>query len=213
MISMVLLGLLGFGHCLGMCGPLTLAFPARIGGFPPHIWYHLGRLLMYTAIGTILGALGGALGNLNAVANIQVVLGSVAAVFLMLFGLSRLGLIPEPRLLLTANPAAIPGFGAARAAAGRTRAMGMFPMGMVNGLLPCGLSYAAFTRALPAGGAVEGGLLLVAFGVGTLPGLLILGTAAAGFLRRHRAMSDILSGVLMIGMGLDLAADVVQALF
>jgi len=213
MVGMFFLGLLGVGHCVGMCGPLTIAFPARIGGIPPHLWYHLGRLTMYIVGGAVLGAVGEAVGSLGAVAHFQVVLGAVAAVFLLLFGLSRLGLMPEPRLLLAANPAAIPGFGFARSAADRARAVGMLPMGMINGLLPCGLSYAAFARALPSSGALEGGLLLAAFGVGTLPGLLILGTTAAGFLRRHRAMSDLLSGVLMIGMGLDLAADVVQTLF
>lgn len=213
LVAMALLGLFGVGHCLGMCGPLVVAFPSRAGGISPHLWYHLGRMAMYGVVGALLGSIGGLIGDLGKVAHLQVALGAVAAAFLLLFGLSRIGLIPEPTLMLAANPTAIPGFRAARVAAGRATGAGMLPMGMVNGLLPCGLSYAAFARALPAGGAVEGGVLLLAFGIGTLPALLLLGTAAASFLRRHRSLSDILSGVLMIGMALDLGADVIQAFF
>jgi len=209
--AMALLGLLGAGHCLGMCGPLVAAFPARLGGVPPHLWYHLGRTTTYTLVGAILGALGGAAGSLGTVARAQVLLGGAAAVFLLLFGLARIGLVREPRLLLAASPARLPGFGAVRAAASR-RPLGMLPLGLVLGLLPCGLSYAAFARALAAGDALSGALQVAAFGAGTLPALLLLGTAGGALYARHRALSEVLSGVLMIGMAVDLGADVAQAL-
>ncbi|HPF36022.1 sulfite exporter TauE/SafE family protein [bacterium] len=206
--AMTLLGLLGAGHCLGMCGPLVAAFPARLGGLPPHLWYHLGRVTTYTLVGALLGAVGGTLGG---VARLQVLMGGVAAVVLLLFGLSRIGLVREPRLMLSASPAAIPGFDAVRRAAA-SRPLGMLPLGLVMGLLPCGLSYAAFARALAADGFVAGGLLVAAFGAGTLPVLLLAGTAGAAAYRRHRALSEVLSGVLMIGMAVELGADVVSAL-
>jgi sulfite exporter TauE/SafE len=38
---MFMLGLLGTGHCVGMCGPLIFAFPGRAGRFMSHAWYHL----------------------------------------------------------------------------------------------------------------------------------------------------------------------------
>lgn len=209
--AMALLGLLGVGHCLGMCGPLVAAFPARLGGVPPHLWYHLGRVATYVLVGMGLGAVGGAAGSLGAVARAQVLLGGAAAVFLLLFGLSRIGLVREPRLLLSASPAAIPGFGAVQAAA-VSRSWGMLPLGLVMGLLPCGLSYAAFARALAADGYLQGGLLVAAFGAGTVPGLLLFGAAGGAVFRRHRALSDVLSGVLMIGMAVDLGADVAAAL-
>ena len=54
-----------------------------------------------------------------------------------------------------------------------------FGLGLVWGWLPCGLVYSALIWALSAGGAVQGGLLMLAFGLGTLPNLLLMGAAAA----------------------------------
>lgn len=210
--SMALLGFLGVGHCLGMCGPLVIAFPGRVGGFLPHLGYHAGRIGVYTCLGVLLGAFGGALSHLGAVARLQVALSGLAAVFLLLLGLARIGLLPEPGVLRVPNRTLAAGFAKAQQLARDAGPIGMIPLGALNGLLPCGLSYAALARALPSGGGLQGGLLVAAFGLGTLPGLLLLGTAAAGLLRRHRAIADVLAGVLMIAMAVDLGASVVQAL-
>lgn len=212
LVSMGLLGLLGTGHCLGMCGPLVVAFPSRVGSFAAHLFYNLGRVCTYTLVGATLGGLGGTLAKLGGLAHLQVGLAALAAVFLLLFGLNRIGLMKEPGVLRAANPKWIPGYGVVQRAAGSRRPVDMLPLGLVLGLLPCGLSFAAFARALPSGGFAEGGLLVVCFGVGTLPGLLLLGTAASRLMHRYRALFEILAGVLMIAMAVDLGADVVQAL-
>jgi len=88
----------------------------------------------------------------------------------------------------------------------------VFLFGLMMGFLPCGLSYAAFARALASGGFLEGGLLLLCFGLGTVPGLFLVGTGASGFVRRYRQYSDLLSGMLMIGIAVSLAADALQAM-
>jgi sulfite exporter TauE/SafE len=212
LLSLWLLGVLGVGHCIGMCGPLVLAFPGRAGGLSSHLAYHAGRIAVYTMLGILLGALGGVLGHLGAVARLQVALSALAALFLLLFGLARIGLVKEPRILQLPSSALDKGTRLAGLGDEVPRWLVMIALGAVNGLLPCGLSYAALVRALPSGGPIQGGLLVVAFGLGTLPGLLILGTAASGFLKRHRAMSDILAGVLMIGMAVSLGLDVLQSL-
>ena len=117
--GMFMLGLLGTGHCIGMCGPLIFAFPGRTGKFMPHVWYHLGRVTTYTAVGGIMGGLGqmlagaatgGAAGSLGGVALIKGVLWLVAAALLMLFGVTRLGVIREPGWLTALSPERIPGF-------------------------------------------------------------------------------------------------------
>ena len=59
--AMFLLGLLGSGHCLGMCGPLVLAFPARQGTRGAHVAYNVGRVTTYTILGALLGSLGAGL--------------------------------------------------------------------------------------------------------------------------------------------------------
>jgi uncharacterized protein len=90
---------------------------------------------------------------------------------------------------------------------------GIFLIGLMMGLLPCGLSFAAFARALATRSSLEGGLLLLAFALGTLPGLLLIGTGASGIFRKYRKHSEILSGILMIGMAFSLAADAFFTVF
>jgi len=217
--ALFLLGILGTGHCVGMCGPLVFAFPARSGHMSAHLFYHLGRIGTYTALGGTMGALGLGLSQLAGrsgldplawIARLQVGFSLLAAAFLLVFGLSRLEIIREPAWMSLAALEKIPGFGRILHSAGGGRS-GMLVLGMVLGFLPCGLSFAAFARALPAGGFLPGALMTLAFGLGTLPGLLLLGTGASGLARRYRRHSDILSGMVMIAMAASLAADVIQA--
>ena len=84
----------------------------------------------------------------------------------------------------------------------------LFVMGLILGLLPCGLSYAAFVRALACHSLLDGALLTLVFGLGTLPGLLILGTGAAGLWRRFRAHAEMAAGLLMIAMAASLVAEI-----
>ncbi len=220
------LGFLGTGHCIGMCGPLVLALPSThpsgSGRFASHLFYHLGRVATYTGIGAVMGAVGAGLSalapggegdTLVRISRAQVAVSLFAAVFLLTFGLTRLGLIPEPGWVSNLTPSKLPGFRRLVRVTGAKKelfAIGAF--GLLMGLLPCGLSYAAFSRALPAGGPAQGALLVAAFGVGTAPGLLFLGAVASRMSARHRRLSDLLSGVLMIGMAVSLAAKALYTL-
>jgi sulfite exporter TauE/SafE len=217
LVSLFLLGLFGTGHCVGMCGPLVFALPGQTGRFVSHLAYHGGRLGTYTLIGFLMGGLGAGLARLFAgtestaylkmLAQIQVAFSLIAGVFLVLFGLAQLGLIKEPGWMAVAVPEKIPGYRKiVRTAFTEGGDLHMLLIGFVMGFLPCGLSFAAFSRALATASPVKGGLCLVAFGLGTLPGLLFIGTGASHIARRYRRQSDILSGMLMLGMGLMLLA-------
>ncbi|MCF8078608.1 MAG: sulfite exporter TauE/SafE family protein [Desulfobacterales bacterium] len=220
--AMFLLGIFGTGHCIGMCGPLVVAFPGRSGGYRHHLAYHGGRLLTYTAIGAIMGAAGAGLGWIAGmtgsdpalwITRSQVMFSLAAAGFLLLFGLGRIGLVQEPRWLSIAEPQKIPGLGRLlRSGAAAETWRGLFVLGAMFGFLPCGLSFGAFARALGAGNMAAGALLTAAFGAGTLPGLLLVGGGASAAARRYRKHSDILSGMLMIALSLELTADAVQTL-
>lgn len=221
--SMFLLGVFGTGHCIGMCGPLVFAFPGRSGKLSSHLFYHGGRLLTYTLVGAAMGAAGAGLewiaraaggDPLLWMARIQILLSMVAAGFLLLFGLARIGLLPEPQWLSQADPSRVPVLGRlAGAGSAADSRMGLFALGLALGLLPCGLSFGAFARALAAGGAGAGAVMVLAFGAGTLPGLLLVGAGASSIARRYRKHSDVLSGILMILMALSIGADAVQALW
>jgi sulfite exporter TauE/SafE len=206
-----------------MCGPLVFAFPGQTGHFVFHLIYHSGRIGTYTLIGFLMGGLGAGLARLfsgaestsylKILAQIQVVFSLLAGVFLILFGLAQLGLIEETSWMAVAVPEKIPGYRKlTRAAFTNSGNLNMLLIGFVMGFLPCGLSFAAFSRALATASPVNGGLCLVAFGLGTLPGLLFIGTGASHIARRYRRQSDILSGILMLGMGMMLIAKVAGTL-
>lgn len=223
LFSMFMLGILGTGHCIGMCGPLVVAFPARAGGFGSHLFYHLGRILTYVAIGAVMGGIGTGLSRIAAatggdypawVAGIQMGAALLAALFLLIFGLARLGIVGEPRWMTLASPEKIPGYRKlVRSAFFKKRQLEMLLLGMMMGFLPCGLSFAAFTRSLPSGGPFAGAALVLAFALGTVPGLLLLGTGASGLVRRYRTHSDILAGLLMMYMAGDLGVKALSAIF
>ena len=210
MIALFMLGLLGTGHCIGMCGPLVVALPGQTGRFSAHLAYHAGRLITYSAIGALMGAAGGGLIGLASAAGgnpivwitrVQMGVSLLAGLFLLFFGLSRLGLVAEPRWLAIAVPNRMPGW---RRLISRTAALrsnlDLFLMGLMLGGLPCGLSYAAFAKALSGAQVLSGALMALIFGLGTLPGLLAVGIGAAVFLNRFRQQADILAGLIMIGM-------------
>ena len=220
--SLFLLGFLGTGHCIGMCGPLVLAIPTQAGRISAHVFYNLGRIITYAGVGALMGGMGvglsvlaGAAGGdpLAWIARIQIAFSLAASTFLLFLGLFRLGILAEPDWMAVASPVKIPGFHRVRGGVmgGKSRTA-VFLFGLMMGFLPCGLSYAAFARALACGGVLEGGLLLLCFGLGTVPGLFLVGTGASGFARRYRQYSDLLSGMLMIGIAVSLAADALQAL-
>ncbi len=207
--SMFLLGLLGTGHCLGMCGPLVFALPGQTGRFRDHLAYHAGRMGTYTFVGWALGGLGGlvrllagrvAADPLTGVAAAQIGFGLLAGGLLAVLGLARLGLIREPVWMTGGGLARLPGVGALLRRAGRGTAAAMLVSGAVMGFLPCGLSFGAFSRVLAIDDPFQGAVLTLAFGLGTLPGLLLLGSGLAPLIRRFRRQSDLLAGILMIGM-------------
>lgn len=220
LIALFFLGLLGTGHCIGMCGPLVVAFPGRTGRFSPHLYYHLGRLITYIGLGAIMGSAGAGLqlisrvtggDNLQFVSHAQVSLSLLAAAFLLYLGLCQLGFFKQPDWMRIASPERVPGYQRIiRAAFVNAQAFEMFLTGLLMGLLPCGLSYAAFSRALAAAAPLQGALMLAFFGTGTLPGLLLIGSGATALARRYQRQSDLIAGLLMVAMGLSLAVRVLS---
>jgi sulfite exporter TauE/SafE len=221
-VALFMLGLLGTGHCIGMCGPLVVALPGQTGRFSAHLAYHAGRLITYGLIGALMGAAGGGLIGLAAtvggdplvwIARVQMGISLLAGLFLLFFGLSRLGFVAEPRWLAIALPNRMPGWQRLMSRAADQRSdLDLFLMGLFLGGLPCGLSYAAFAKALSGAQLLSGGAAALIFGMGTLPGLLAVGAGAAVFLNRFRQQADILAGLIMIGMAATLIIKALETL-
>lgn len=192
-----LVGLTGGVHCFGMCGGIvgavTLGLPSTPGSvlrgrLPYLLAYNSGRIVSYMSAGMLAGGIGTWAAHLVAVHRAQLVLQILAGLFMLLLGfyiggwwriLSRLEEVGG-RLWRRIEPLG------RRWLPVRTSAQA-FGVGLVWGWLPCGLVYSVLVWAISSGGSVQGGLLLLSFGLGTLPALLAMGTAAsalAGFLRQ-----------------------------
>ncbi len=187
---------LGSLHCAGMCGAfLAIALQSGPGERPTPAWrqqalYHLGRLITYTSLGALAGALGATLNLAGAMAGLQRAAAALAAGTLIIFGaitLLRLWGVAVPRVPL-------PGPMQRFATAAHRAAMALPPtgraltIGLLTTLLPCGWLYAFVLVAAGTGHAGWGMLTMAVFWSGTLPALVTLGAglkAVSGPLARH----------------------------
>jgi uncharacterized protein len=198
-------GLLGSGHCLGMCGGIVAAFSLATSGrggllFP--LFYQLGRILTYMLIGLAVGMAGSALAFTDTLRLPGRLLLLGSDLFLILIGLGSAGLFS--RLALLNLEFALP-VRTLTAMVQRLKtlppAMAALPLGMLFGLLPCGLVYAvALTAAQSASGAT-GALIMLAFGLGTAPALLLFGGTAHLLSARARQLLLRGAGLMVAAMG------------
>lgn len=203
-VGMFLLGFLGGGHCVGMCGPISLAVcpvAARPRQWLAVLLYNLGRVTTYTAIGGVVGALGGSAADLSQVVRVQLWLTVAAGVLMALFGLGMLRVFGGLQGLFAMDGAKVPGAGYLLGRLVRSQ-NGLFalPLGLLLGFLPCGLSMAAFTRALSADGWLLGAVLVAAFGVGTLPAMVLVSWLGHRLSLRARRAGEIIAGMILVAM-------------
>lgn len=186
-LSAFAIGLLGGVHCVGMCGgivgALTMGMPQRNNtgwqAWRFHLAYNTGRIASYVIAGALVGALGFYIASTASVQYAQQSLLVLAAVFMIFLGLylaqwsqllskvEKLGGVVWKKIQPLGN-GLLP----------VQRPQQALLLGMLWGWLPCGLVYSVLIWAISSGGASEGALLMLGFGLGTLPNLLLMGAAA-----------------------------------
>lgn len=183
LISAWLFGVLGGMHCMAMCGGLLAAVGTRDGGAKPmlpartiaarQLAYQVGRISTYALLGAVFGAAGALALHAADYLPLQRALYAAANVFLLLLGASLAFAVPGSGWLQRTGAQA---FGAVlkttQPLVRRPDAAGRMALGLLWGLLPCGLVYSTLPLALLAGGAWQGGAVMLAFGLGTLPNLM-----------------------------------------
>jgi len=167
----ILLGVAGSLHCVGMCGPLMLAIPYADSGkkrLVELLIYQAGRILTYVLIGLILGLLGWGI----YLAKMQSQLSIFAGVTLLIIGLFQIN--PDALLSRWSYPRKWQKLRQKKFSRflRKQNAHSRFVLGMLNGLLPCGLVYMAAIGAVGAGHPGNGALFMLFFGIGTLPLLI-----------------------------------------
>jgi sulfite exporter TauE/SafE len=158
--------------------------------------YHSGRILTYAALGLLFGLLGKGL----AVAGLQKFLSLAAGIFML--GMAFMAWRFE-RMVTS-----LPGFGLLTHKVKITmnrlihRNDGLFSLGLLNGLLPCGMVYAALAGAIATTDATEGMLFMALFGAGTLPFLLLTSVLGKSLNQNFRKTMRTVQPVLLLIAGL-----------
>ena len=165
--------------------------------------YNLGRISGYIVAGAIVGFLGSSLVDLTGIQTAKQVLAVIASLFMIALGLylaglwngiakiESIGAVLWKRIQpLTQRFIPVKSFQQA------------VPLGFLWGWLPCGLVYTALIWTLSAGGAIEGALIMLAFGLGTLPNLLAMGVIATQLSKWVRNPTiRLIAGMLVVLMG------------
>jgi sulfite exporter TauE/SafE/copper chaperone CopZ len=197
-VALFILGFLTGFHCIGMCGGFVLSYAKNIkkaGDLIPHAQYGAGKTISYTVIGAIFGLLGSFIAF---TVELRAGVAILAGVFLVVYGINMLNIIPALRKLQLRIPSLIP-------VKGREN-RGPIYTGLLNGLMiACGPLQALYIFAAGTGSAVAGAQALFFFGLGMLAPLLTFGIAS-NFLSATISHNVVrFSGVLVILLGLMMA--------
>jgi len=202
----------GFGHCIGMCGPIVVSFSLGLkdrNRFVPNLFYNVGRTVTYTILGGVLGAGGSFTGVVVPMQGFQKGVMIFAGVLIALMGLSMTGWVAIPRIFSF-------GYSPLRKLSGTFQKLskssgigGFFALGLLLGLLPCGPVYTALLSSARVGmeaaglwqGALSGGLVMFSFGAGTIPALLLIAGLSDMKWLKNRNVIYRIGGIMMILVG------------
>ena len=195
-------GLLTSVHCVAMCGGINLSQSVGTGESGKNrmrnpLLYNLGRVISYTVIGAIVGGIGSVLFLSE---TLKAILLSLAALGMLLMGLSMLGWLPwwlTPRM---------PRFLSVRlgkAGAGK----GPLVVGLLNGLMPCGPLQAMQLYALATGSALTGALSMFLFSLGTVPLMLGAGALFSSLKGKFAFVVQRVSAVLVVFFAIVMATN------
>jgi sulfite exporter TauE/SafE len=171
LLAALSLGFLGSFHCIGMCGPIAMAIPVkRSSNFSilfGALIYNFGRVTTYACLGLLFGILGKGFMLAGWQSFLSIALG--VSILLLLF-IPNLSIVPV-------HVGHFVGFigklkSTMRRLFGVHTMRSLFIIGMLNGLLPCGLVYLGIIGALASGDTIKGSLFMIGFGLGTLPAML-----------------------------------------
>jgi len=175
------IGLFGSLHCIGMCGPLAIAFcnkpeNNKYQNIGSAISYNLGRTITYSLLGLFFGLVSSFLYVAHLQKLLSISLGTILVItFLLSIDLDKVinknSTIKKYHALIRSIISKV-----------MTRSKQQPPifLGLLNGLLPCGLVYLALAGALATGSIIGGMSFMLFFGLGTIPMLFAL-TTGLGF--------------------------------
>jgi hypothetical protein len=212
-----IVGLTGSFHCLGMCGPLIMAWSVRYrmnrpgvgllsGTLLHHLSFHLGRIATYGLLGALVAGLFHAFEAHRFAMQYRAGFAVASGIILILLGLILFGAMPLPRFItrLLSPHASVFDRNFARLANSNNPGS-KAGIGLLAGLLPCGLTWAMLVVAASTLSPAKGFATMAFFGLGTIPALLAAGMSASLLSARTRLLGERAASVFIVIMGLSLA--------
>ena len=210
-LTALTLGLLGSLHCVGMCGPIALALPvlsnsrwARLRGI---ITYNAGRVFTYSTLGVVFGLLG----KTFIIAGYQQGLSIALGIIILLILILPTGYNPSSKVTSFIFKPVVKLKSALGKLFAKKSYSSLFSIGVLNGLLPCGLVYTAVAGAIAVAEPFKAAGFMALFGLGTIPAMLGLSLAgqkiSMGLRNNFRKVSVVFvcaMAVLLILRGLNL---------
>jgi hypothetical protein len=203
---------IGFGHCIGMCGPIVVSLSMNLEGRSatiPQLLYNLGRIATYVILGGMMGLTGSFTMVASQIAGFQRGVLIATGVIIALLGVALGRWIPlSGAFLEVIEPKGIVMRGFRKLTKARS-VSSYLPLGLLLGLLPCGPVYTALLASARAGmearssleGLLTGVGIMFSFGLGTIPSLLLVGKLADLRWLKRRELIYRVSSILMIAAG------------
>lgn len=199
-----LIGLLTSVHCVAMCGGINLSqcIPqavkqtgqdSRLASLRPSMLYNLGRVISYTVIGGIVGALGSVISFSG---SFKGIIQLAAGVFMVIMGFNMLNIFPWFRKLNPRMPKIF-----AKKINKEKSSNSPFYVGLLNGLMPCGPLQAMQLYALSTGDPMKGALSMFLFSLGTVPLMFGLGVLSSVLSQKFTKKVMSVGAVLVVVLG------------
>ncbi len=211
LISALTIGLIGSFHCIGMCGPIAIALPLKNNSWFTKFFsaalYNLGRSVTYGAMGAIFGLLGKGFQLIGVQQWVSIAMGIImilSVFFPLIF-----------RKHINADGFVAKWVGKLKSSFKKLFSirsyMSLWVIGLLNGLLPCGLVYMALAGAIVSGNTIHGAVYMIVFGLGTLPIMLsvslignIVSLKFRNKIRKIIPIFIVIIGILFILRGMNL---------
>jgi hypothetical protein len=185
-----------------MCGALVSGYFMKAGAsrsLLPYFFYQFARIFVYSMVGMAAAALGVVLVSSGVFGKMQSLLQMFIGSVVIILALGILGWIPfQGSVRLISMNVLRKGYAASRT---RGPILGATIAGLLNGLMPCPLTFAMAVKATSAATIPEGGLLMLTFGAGTLPTMLFVSMAFGKMSANFRGLMLKLAALIMIVMG------------
>ena len=158
-------------HCIGMCGPIALAVPVQrknnLTILSGALQYNIGRVITYGILGAIIGTIGLTINTFGILQGLSIISGIGLILYAWRKYLGNIFRLKKSRFSI--QPLLNKGLGKVIRSKSPFR---LFFLGLLNGLLPCGMVFVALTNALLTGDIIPSTIAMIAFGIGTLPAMI-----------------------------------------